>query len=75
MELKPQTLIVAIQCVAAEIKAIDKQLQDGDPPNAGELEQLLLAYDLAADDLKDAYEAAQDRWDGLPVYEDLLKRV
>ncbi|HCW1026484.1 TPA: hypothetical protein OW444_005342, partial [Pseudomonas aeruginosa] len=52
MNLKPQTLMVAIQCVAARTRELDAQLQNDDPQNAAELEQLLVGYDLAADDLK-----------------------
>ncbi len=55
MNLKPQTLMVAIQCVAARPRELDAQLQNDDPQNAAELEQLLVGYDLAADDLKKAY--------------------
>lgn len=58
MNLKPQTLMVAIQCVAARTRELDAQLQNDDPQNAAELEQLLVGYDLAADDLKNAYEQA-----------------
>ena len=51
----------------AEIKAIDKQLEDSEPDNAAELEQLLVTFDLAADDLRIAYEAALSQYDGLPT--------
>ena len=51
MNLKPQTLMVAIQCVAARTRELDAQLQNDDPQNAAELEQLLVGYDLAADDM------------------------
>lgn len=52
MEIKPQTLIVAIQCVAAEIKRLDAQLENDEAENPVELEQLLVTFDLAADNLK-----------------------
>jgi hypothetical protein len=74
MELKPQTLMVAIQCVAAEIRAIDRQLEDEEPDNAAELEQLLVTFDLAADDLKTAYEAALRQYGELPPYEELINQ-
>jgi len=72
MPLKPQTLMVAIQCVAAEIRVIDQQLKNGEPENAAELEQLLVTFDLAAEDLKNAYEAALNQYGGLPAYEELV---
>ncbi|WKJ90091.1 hypothetical protein QZJ86_19090 [Methylomonas montana] len=73
MPLKPQTLMVAIQCVSAEIKAIDKRLEDDELGNSAELEQLLVAFDLAADDLKTAYEAARSKYGELPTYEELIQ--
>jgi hypothetical protein len=72
MQLKPQTLVVAIQCVAAEIAGMDRRLNGGDLENAVELEQLLVSFDLAADDLKAAYQVAQEQYRGLPPYEDLV---
>lgn len=73
MQIKPQTLMVAIQCVAAEIRLIDKKLEDDEPANAAELEQLLVSFDLAADDLKKAYEIALNQYGELPAYEELVK--
>jgi hypothetical protein len=73
MELKPQSLMVAIQCVAAQTKLLDIELTEQDPPNAAELEQLLVSFDLAADDLKNAYQRALERYDGLPPYESLIE--
>ncbi|AVK07042.1 MULTISPECIES: hypothetical protein [Pseudomonas aeruginosa group] len=72
MNLKPQTLMVAIQCVAARTRELDAQLQSDDPENAAELEQLLVGYDLAADDLKNAYEEALAQYSGLPPYDRLV---
>ena len=68
MNLKPQTLMVAIQCVAARTRELDAQLQNDD-----ELEQLLVGYDLAADDLKNAYEQALGQYSGLPPYDRLIE--
>lgn len=73
MQIKPQTLIVAIQCVAAEIHTIGRQLEDDAPDNAAELEQLLVSFDLAADDLKVAYEEALKQYSELPPYDDLRR--
>ena len=66
--LRPQTLFAAIQCLAAKTKEIDQHLTRNNPTNAADLEQLLLTFDLAADDLKSAYEAALDQYEGLPPY-------
>ena len=74
MELKPQSLMVAIQCVAAQIRQLDEQLQGGEAPHPEELEQLLVTFDIASDDLKSAYEEALQRYAGLPTYESLIAR-
>lgn len=71
MQLKPQTLMVAIQCVAAQIEALDNRLH-GESSNAAELEQLLVSFDLAAADLKTAYQEAVKAYGGLPAYEELV---
>ncbi len=69
--LKPQTLMIAIQCVAARTRAV-VELLDADGPDAtAELEQWALTLDLAASDLRDAYLAARARHPSLPDY-DLL---
>ena len=71
MELKPQTLAVAIQCVSAVTKLLDERLGEDRSAAAAELEQLLVSFDLAEIDLKAAYQLALARYDGLPPYEEL----
>jgi hypothetical protein len=73
MQVKPQTLMVAIQCVAAQIKTMDRRLQEDAPSDAAELEQLLVSFDLAAADLKSAYQEALNQYGGLPPYDELVK--
>jgi hypothetical protein len=73
MELKPQTLAIAIQCVSTIIKILDERLGDDQSEAAADLEQRLVSFDLAEMDLKAAYELATVKYDGLPPYEDLLK--
>lgn len=73
--LKPQTLIVAIQCVASEARSIERQLEEVDADDAADLEQLLLSFDLAIDDLKSAYAKTCEQYGGLPSYEELVNRV
>ena len=69
MQVKPQTLMVAIQSVAAQLKAMDQQLQEAEPSNAAELEQLLVSYEVAAADLEKAYREALTQYGGFPTYE------
>ncbi len=75
MQLKPQTLMVAVQCVASETRAIDKKLQNNELKNGAEIEQLLVTYDLAAEDLKAAYIAAYGKNNSMPTYEDLINSL
>ena len=72
MQIKPQTIAVAIQCVAAEIKRLANELDNDQAANPAETEQLLLTFDLAAADLKKAYEVALEHYGDLPGYDDLL---
>ncbi len=72
MQIKPQTIAVAIQCVAAETKRLAEELDNDQAANPAEMEQLLLTFDLAAADLKKAYEAALEQYGGLPAYDDLV---
>ncbi|KGD92384.1 hypothetical protein JL37_17200 [Achromobacter sp. RTa] len=73
MILKPQTLLVSIQCIAARTRQLVQQLNSGDPAKAAEIEQLLVVYDLAAEELKAAYELALEQSTGLPPYAELVK--
>ena len=75
MDLKPQSLMVAIQCVAAQVRLLDDRLERDESSSAEELEQLLVSFDVAAADLRAAYEEALQRYDGLPSYESLVARV
>ena len=75
MELKPQSLMVAIQCVAAQVRLLDDQLEREDSSNADNVEQLLVSFDIAAADLRAAYEEALQRYEGLPSYEALTTHV
>jgi hypothetical protein len=75
MDLKPQSLMVAIQCVAAQVRLLDDRLERDESSSAEELEQLLVSFDVAAADLRAAYEEALQRYDGLPSYEALVARV
>ena len=70
--MKPQTLMIAIQCVAAEIKLLDAKLDSGEVENEVETEELLVSYDLALADLQSSYEAADSAYSGLPSFDELV---
>lgn len=73
MNLNPQTIMVAIQCVSKEIHVLDGRLEAGTVEDPAETEQLLVSYDLALEDLKHAYLVAQGKHGGLPLYEQLIQ--
>lgn len=72
MKILPQTLVVAIQCVAAESRRLERTLEGDTSSDSGGLEQLLLSFDLAAANLKSAYEEASSQYGELPKYEELI---
>ena len=72
MELKYQTLIAAIQCVESKCRELDRRVNTEEHDLAADLEDLLVTFELAAMDLKKAYEEARERFSGLPSYEELL---
>ena len=70
------TLILCVQAIAAEIRD-RKTARDSPPgPEQADIDELLLAYSLAASDLKEAYlkELTEARAKGahLPEYEELV---
>ena len=70
--LSPQTLVMAVQGIDAEIRRI----QDVACGDTGDLEpdeqELLLAFSQAATELKVAYVALLQSTPGLPPYEQLV---
>ena len=75
MKLQPQTVMVAIQSIEAEIRLLDQKLQNDEADNPAELEQVLVSYDLAAADLKACYEEMLEQYSELPSYEELIDAV
>ena len=72
-----KTLILCVQAIAAEIRDLMKIARDSPPgPEQADVDELLLAYSLAASDLKEAYlkELTEARAKGahLPEYEELV---
>jgi hypothetical protein len=75
MKIKPQTIMAAIQCIESETQSLAQKLENENIDNGFVLEQLLVSYDLAADDLKTAYEQLRSEYDDLPSHEELIKPV
>jgi hypothetical protein len=69
-EITTQTLVMAIQAVAAEMRSLREDLasEDVDP----ELEQLYEDFERAADDLEAAYDKEAKSVLNLPPYNELV---
>jgi len=70
--MKPQTLMVAIQCVASEIKSLDLSLEKDQVEGEAETSEQLVNYDLALEELKRDYELALKEFSGFPTNDELL---
>ncbi|KQQ97213.1 hypothetical protein [Massilia sp. Leaf139] len=70
-EISGKTLALAVQAIDAEIRRLrtlpDDRVVPGD-------EELLLQYEIAADDLEDVYAEAAKSIVNLPPYERLVQR-
>jgi len=65
-EINTRTLVMCIQAVAAEIRALQADAHDP------EVQQLIDHYERAAADLEDAYDEAAKTVLNLPPYDDLV---
>ena len=69
-EIKSHTMLIAIQAVAAQIRAMRAELADGD---AAPEDYVLLEQNIAAaDDLERAYDIAAKTVLNLPPYDELI---
>lgn len=71
--ISSRTLMMAIQAVDAKVKNLSAQIDQADEDDVSDLEDALLAYTKAADDLRDAYEVALRLSSNLPAYEKLVR--
>ncbi len=72
-EVSGRTLMMAVQAVAAHIKTLEAEVRSAEDDDVvGELNELLLSYDQAAQELRVAYKSAQAATSNLPAYEDLV---
>ncbi|HKT28097.1 hypothetical protein [Dyella sp.] len=72
-QISGSTLMMAIQAVDAKIHQLAEQLETDDSPQAGELEVLLLSFEMAAQELRTGYEEAQRTVSNLPPYQKLVR--
>ena len=72
-EVSDRTLVVAIQAVDAEMRRLAGQIDASeDDSHQADLEELLLTYSHAAEDLKKAYYSALRPGGNLPPYSKLV---
>jgi hypothetical protein len=69
-EVGGNTLVMAIQAVAREIRRLDAMCGSVDA-NAND-QELLFAYERAAEELEEAYSTAGRRQINLPPYDELI---
>lgn len=74
MNVKPQTIMLAVRSLAFYANHLEARMDDPatDHATAADLEQTLVAYDLAVQDLKQAYALVRETYDGYPPYEELI---
>lgn len=72
MPLSPQTLMMAVQAVHAEMTRLTRLCEETDGPEVADLEDLLQTYELASVDLRTTYIAAWREAGNLPPYETLI---
>ena len=74
-EVRGPTLMMAIQAVDEKIRALTTRLDAADPDtqDVTDLEDALLSWEKAADELKMAYEAAVKMSSNLPPYDKLVR--
>lgn len=68
-----RTLVMAIQAVDFKIADLEQTIGSTPPDQGADLESLLLAYENAAEALKNAYAAALAETSNLPPYEKLVR--
>ena len=75
-ELHLRTLAIAIESVASEMHNIDAYCKtlDQDSAKCADFVKLLITYELAANDLENAYRTQQAGVTNFPTYEDLISR-
>lgn len=72
MSLKIQTMVALIQVLDSAIVALDAECDATDGPDKPDLQELLLDYTLAAQDLKALYLATRHPDSNMPPYEKLV---
>ncbi len=73
VELNLSTILVSIQSVQKQIEYFEGLLESETVRDKGEIQELLLTYDQAAENLKEMYTSMRHTTNSFPAYEELLK--
>ncbi|OZG72624.1 hypothetical protein BTA51_13930 [Hahella sp. CCB-MM4] len=68
------TILVCIQSVQKQIEYFEGLLESETVRDKAEIQELLLSYDQAAENLKEAYIAMRTPGSNYPEYESLIKK-
>lgn len=72
--ISEKTLIMAIQAISDAVHDLRDECQETDGPDLPDMQELLLAYSLAAGDLKNGYAKLAESGADLPPYAALTVR-
>lgn len=73
-ELELSTVLVSIQSVQKQIEYFEGLLSSETVKDKGEIHELLLSYDKAAENLKELYISKRSPGSNYPEYETLIKK-
>ncbi|MBB3063290.1 hypothetical protein [Microbulbifer rhizosphaerae] len=73
-DLKLSTILICIQSVQKQIEHFEGLLESETVRDKAEIQELLLSYDQAAENLKEAYISMRSPRSNYPEYESLVKK-
>jgi predicted component of type VI protein secretion system len=71
-EISDTTLMLSIQAVGRAIRDLEQNRRAVDGPESADLDEMIETYEIAAMELRRAYEAARTASGNLPPYGSLL---
>ncbi len=71
-EVNGTSLAIAVEAVDAKIQSLLQELENASEDEVTDIEDILLSYTKAANDLREAYLIAFNKSSNLPPYEELV---
>ncbi len=75
VEINISTLMISIQALSKQIEYFEGLLSSETVRDKGEIQELLLSFDNAAENLKEAYQEKRVNSSNYPEYEQLIKNL